>query len=103
MRRRPQWPAGFDRSGSVRPCPFRRRRRRRARTTPTGSGPAPRSFPSALSLQVAARSVDQLDGCLRLANDLGLISSQDYEWLAGDVAEVKRLLALAAERLRADC
>jgi hypothetical protein len=39
---------------------------------------------------------------LLLAHDLGFLKSSDYEWLAGDVTEVKRMVASFILKLRAD-
>lgn len=44
-------------------------------------------------LRVATGSASELDYHLLLAKDLGMIGAEDYGRLAGDVVEVRRMLA----------
>lgn len=56
----------------------------------------------ALFLQIAMGSASELDYHLMLARDLTLLNSADYEWLAIDVVEVKRMLTSFIQKLKAD-
>lgn len=53
-------------------------------------------------LQIAMGSASELENHLLLTRDLGLLSSSDYERLAREVTEVKRMLASSILKLRAD-
>ncbi|MDE2179320.1 MAG: four helix bundle protein [candidate division NC10 bacterium] len=53
-------------------------------------------------LQIAMGSASELDYHLMLARDLNLLNSSDYERLAIDVAEVKRMLTSFIQKLKAD-
>jgi four helix bundle protein len=50
-------------------------------------------------LRIAAGSVSELDYHLLLAHDLRLIAAEEYQRLAPDVAEVRRMLAGLLRRL----
>jgi len=53
-------------------------------------------------LQIAMGSASELEYYLLLACDLEFLKATDYECLAGDVAEVKRMLASFIGKLKAD-
>ena len=53
-------------------------------------------------LQIAMGSASELEYHLLLASDLNLLNSSDYERLANDVTEVKRMLASFIKKLNAD-
>ena len=53
-------------------------------------------------LQMAAGSASELDYHLVLARDLDLLETADYEHLAGQAEEVKRMLASLMRKLRAE-
>ena len=53
-------------------------------------------------LQIAMGSASELEYHLLLAHDLDLLNSPDYEQLAGEVTEVKRMLTAFIQRLRAE-
>ena len=53
-------------------------------------------------LQIAMGSASELEYHFVLANDLRLLAAPDYERLAGDVTEVKRMLASLIKKLTAD-
>jgi len=53
-------------------------------------------------VQIAMGSASELEYHLLLAKDLEILESLDYERLAGEVIEVKRLLASLLLKLRAD-
>ena len=53
-------------------------------------------------LQIAMGSASELEYHLLLAHDLDLLNSPDYEQLAGEVTEVKRMLTAFIKRLRAE-
>lgn len=53
-------------------------------------------------LQVAMGSASELEYHLLLAHDLNFLKTSDYEQLACDVIEVKRMLASFIQRLKAD-
>jgi len=52
-------------------------------------------------LQIAMGSASELDYHCLLARDLELLGSETYDRLAGDVTEVKRMLASLIGKLRA--
>ena len=52
-------------------------------------------------LQIATGSASELEYHLLLARDLKLLPTLDYERLAGNTVEVKRMLASLMQRLRA--
>ncbi len=53
-------------------------------------------------LQIAMGSASELEYHLLLAHDLELLKSLEYDRLAGEVTEVKRMLASLIHKLRAD-
>lgn len=53
-------------------------------------------------LQIAMGSASELEYHLLLAHDLGLLSGSDYEHLAGETTEVKRMLTSFIQRLNAE-
>ena len=53
-------------------------------------------------LQIAVGSASELEYHLLLARDLELLQTPDYERLAGQAEEVKRMLAALLKRLRAE-
>jgi four helix bundle protein len=53
-------------------------------------------------LQIAVGSASELEYHLLLARDLELLQTPDYERLAGQAEEVKRMLADLLKRLRAE-
>jgi len=53
-------------------------------------------------LQISMGSASELEYHLLLARDLQMLHSEDYERLAGEVAEVKRMLSALIRRLKAD-
>lgn len=53
-------------------------------------------------LQIAMGSASELEYHLLLARELKLFSSSDYEPLADQVTEVKRMLASLIQKLKAD-
>ncbi len=53
-------------------------------------------------LQVAAGSASELEYHILLANELGLIENREYEGLAREVTEVKRMLTSFIQKLKAD-
>jgi four helix bundle protein len=53
-------------------------------------------------LQIAMGSASELEYHVLLARDLNLLSGTDYERLAGDVTEVKRMLASFIKKLTPD-
>ncbi len=53
-------------------------------------------------LQIAMGSASELDYHLLLARDLNLLSRSDYEQLATEVGEVKRMLTSFVQKLKAD-
>ena len=53
-------------------------------------------------LNIAMGSASELEYHLLLAHDLAFISHDDYDRLANDVTEVKRMLAGLIQKLRAD-
>jgi four helix bundle protein len=53
-------------------------------------------------LQIAAGSASELEYHILLANELGLIENREYEGLARDVTEVKRMLTSFIQKLKAD-
>jgi len=53
-------------------------------------------------LQIAMGSASELEYHVLLARDLNLLSTPDYDRLAGDVTEVKRMLASFIKKLTAD-
>ena len=53
-------------------------------------------------LQIAAGSASELEYHILLANELGLIEKREYEGLAGEVTEVKRMLTSFIQKLKAD-
>ncbi len=53
-------------------------------------------------LQIAAGSASELEYHILLANELGFLEVRQYERLAGEVTEVKRMLASSIQKLRAD-
>jgi len=54
-------------------------------------------------LQIAMGSASELEYHVLLARDLNLLNGTDYERLAGDVTEVKRMLASFIKKLTAEC
>lgn len=52
--------------------------------------------------QIAMGSASELEYHFLLARDLELLSGSDYERLAGEITEVKRMLASFIQKLRAD-
>jgi len=48
------------------------------------------------------RSLSELEYHLLLARDLDLLTSSNYEQLAGNVTDVKKMLAAFIRRLKAD-
>lgn len=53
-------------------------------------------------LRIAMDSANELEYHLLLARDLGLLNSPDYEKLAREVIEVKRMLTGFIKKLKAD-
>lgn len=53
-------------------------------------------------LQIAMGSASELEYHLLLSRDLSLLNSPDYERLAGEVTEVKRMLTSFIQKLKAD-
>jgi len=53
-------------------------------------------------LQISMGSASELEYHLLLAHDLKLLNPNDYQCLANDVSEVKRMLAAFIQKLRAD-
>ena len=53
-------------------------------------------------LQIAAGSASELEYHILLANELGLIEKREYEGLAREVTEVKRMLTSFIQKLKAD-
>jgi len=53
-------------------------------------------------LQITAGSASALEYHILLANELGLLEVRQYESLAGEVTEVKRMLASFIQKLKAD-
>jgi four helix bundle protein len=53
-------------------------------------------------LQIAIGSASELEYHLLLARDLNLLNISDYERLASDVTEVKRMLTSFIQKLNAD-
>jgi four helix bundle protein len=53
-------------------------------------------------LQIAMSSASELEYHLILAKDLDLLKSLDYAGLAGEVVDVKRMLASLIVKLKAD-
>jgi four helix bundle protein len=53
-------------------------------------------------LQIALGSASELEYHLLLAHDLALLSDSEYEHLAGETTEVKRMLASFIQKLTAD-
>lgn len=53
-------------------------------------------------LQIAFGSASELEYHLLLSHDLGLLQVSDYETLAGEVVEVKRMLTSFIQKLTAD-
>lgn len=53
-------------------------------------------------LQIAVGSASELEYHLLLAHDLDLLNSSDYEQLASDVSEVRRMLTSFIQKLNAD-
>ena len=53
-------------------------------------------------LQIAAGSASELEYHILLANELGLIEKREYEGLAREVTEVKRMLTPFIQKLKAD-
>ena len=53
-------------------------------------------------LRIAMGSASELEYHLLLAHDLGLLKVLDYEQLAGEVREVKRMLTVFVQKLKAD-
>jgi four helix bundle protein len=54
-------------------------------------------------LQIAMGSASELEYHLLLARDLEFINEKDYEHIAAQVIEVKRMLAGFIQKLKADC
>ncbi|MGQ9626774.1 MAG: four helix bundle protein [Anaerolineae bacterium] len=52
-------------------------------------------------LQIAMGSASEVEYHLLLARDLGLLNGSDYERLAGEVTEVKRMLTSFIQKLKA--
>ncbi|MFZ5996323.1 MAG: four helix bundle protein, partial [Nitrospirota bacterium] len=53
-------------------------------------------------LQIAFGSASELEYHLLLSHDLGLLQVSDYETLAGEVVEVKRMITSFIQKLIAD-
>ncbi len=53
-------------------------------------------------LHIAMGSASELEYHLLLARDLDLLTNSNYEQLAGDVTEIKKMLASFIRRLKAD-
>jgi len=53
-------------------------------------------------LHIAMGSASELEYHIVLAHDLGFLTTPDYEHLAGDVIEVKRMLASFIKKLTAE-
>lgn len=53
-------------------------------------------------LQIAMGSASELEYHLLLAHDLNLLQAKDYESLANDVTEIKRMLASFIQKLNAE-
>ena len=53
-------------------------------------------------LQIAMGSASELEYHLLLSRDLGLMNVADYDQLAQDTTEVKRMLAAFIQKLKAD-
>ncbi len=54
-------------------------------------------------LQIAMGSASELEYHLLLAHDLGLMKTGEYQQLSNEVIEVKRMLTVFIQKLRADC
>jgi four helix bundle protein len=54
-------------------------------------------------LRIAMGSASELDYHLLLARDLALLNNVDYNPLANDVEEIKRMLTSLIQKLTADC
>jgi len=54
-------------------------------------------------LLIAMGSASELEYHLLLAHDLEFIKDKDYEDIAANVIEVKRMLATFIQKLKADC
>jgi four helix bundle protein len=52
-------------------------------------------------IRIAMESASELEDHLLLARDLKLLHGDEYERLAGEIVEVKRMLTAFAQRLRA--
>ncbi len=52
--------------------------------------------------QIVMGSASELECELMLTRDLGFLTSEEYERLANDVTEVKRMLTSFVQKLRAD-
>lgn len=53
-------------------------------------------------LQIAMGSASELEYHLLLTHDLGLMKTAEYEQLSNEVTEVKRMLTVFIQKLRAD-
>ncbi len=53
-------------------------------------------------LQISMGSASELEYHLLFANDSGLLKTKDYKQLADDVSEVKRILTVFIQKLRAE-
>ena len=53
-------------------------------------------------LQIATGLASELEYHILLANELGLIENREYEGLAREVTEVKRMLTSFIQKLKAD-
>ncbi len=53
-------------------------------------------------LQIAMGSASELEYHLLLARDLEFLDKSDYEWLASEVTNVKRMLATFIRKLKGD-
>lgn len=54
-------------------------------------------------LHIAMGSASELEYHLLLSHDLGLIKATEYEQLSNEVTEVKRMLTVFIQKLKADC
>ncbi len=54
-------------------------------------------------LQISMGSASELEYHLLLSHDLGMLKAPDYNQLAQEVSEVKRMLTSFILKLRADC
>jgi four helix bundle protein len=53
-------------------------------------------------IQIAAGSAGELEYHILLAHDLGLLNADDYQRLSAETIEVKRMLTVLLQKLRAE-